>query len=349
MVLAMRAVPAILWLLTACGQSGGSAIPAAGSPTTPSVELPEWDGTLEEARDRILEDLFVGRDTDAFAVTDPADFTVFSEIAARLLAGDLDVQGLAAQVGYEAVLARDTYNDRDVVIVWEPAPLQHSGALMVALDDQARPVVIESPHSLFDGMTGYEGFDFFVSLRAQAWMANTAHRCANAENSPCAGSSTVCGEGTEPYRVSDVAHATATAFQAWHEGLLDSDPALIAVQNHGFGHDDGEPESYVSNGSAQPAGPDELSNRLAAELDAVLPVGAASCNRVEDEAIARFCATTNTQGRHANGADDGCSDTPSSTTGRFLHVEQSWELRNNGTGDVHRGLIRDALDAVLPL
>lgn len=331
------------------GTSGTTPPPGATSGVpggTPST-LPRWDGTLAEARDRILEELYTGRDTEAYVPLDPTAWDAFYQLAARLAVGDTDVADLAAVAGYEALLATDDVNGRDVVIVWEDPPTTYRGALMVALDPGARPVVIESPHAGFDGLTGPQGADLFVSLRTRAWMVNTAHRCANAAASGCDGVTTACDPVQSPYRVSDVAHAVDSAFQAWSEGLLDTDPALIAVQNHGFGWTAGEPEAYLSDGTPLPAAPDALVNRLAAELDLVLPVGAASCNLEADQGIATLCATVNTQGRHANQSVDACQEVPTAATGRFLHLEQSGELRGD-TGPVNSGLLLAALEAVLP-
>lgn len=350
-------VLAILVLLSACngratsrlpGDSQPTAgLPSTGAPTTGATpDLPRWNGTLEDAATRILGPLSAGRDTEAFTTTDGQIFADFEVLAGRLAEGSLDVGALAAAHGYEAGIVRDETNDRDVVVVWEPEPLAHRGALLVALGP-ARPVVIESPHTQFDGRTGEEGLEWFVELEARAWIVSTAHRCANAAFSPCAGTSTVCGNGTEPYHESDAAHFTESAFQAWHQGLVDADPSLVVLQNHGFAHTDPEPEAYLSLGSAQPEGPDALSNRLAAALDAVLPNGAASCQDPADADIVRFCASTNTQGRYLNGSPAPCDTFPTGMSNRFLHIEQSWALRNH-EGDVHMGLLLDALKDLLP-
>lgn len=327
------------------GPVPGAATGVATGGTTPP--LPRWDGTLAEARDRILEELYTGRDTEGYVPLDAAAWDAFHQLAARLAVGDADVADLAAAAGYQALLATDDVNGRDVVIVWEDPPTTYQGALMVALDPGARPVVVQSPHAGFDGLTGPQGADLFVSLRTRAWMVNTAHRCANAAASGCDGTTTACDPVASPYRESDVAHAVDSAFQAWSEGLLDTDAALVAVQNHGFGWTPGEPEAYLSDGTPLPADPDALVNRLAAELDLVLPVGAASCNLASDAGIAQFCATVNTQGRHANQSVDACQEVPVAATGRFLHLEQSGELRGD-TGPVNSGLILAALEAVLP-
>jgi hypothetical protein len=170
---------------------------------------------------------------------------------------------------------------------------------------------------------------------------STAHRCANGAPTECSGSSSVCTGVSEAYRESDAAHNTAAGFQAFHEGLLDADPELLAVQLHGFAHSAGEPEVYVSDGTDDVATA-TLSNALAAELDGVLAEGAASCNLAADAGIVRLCGTTNTQGRHANGSIDACATAPGGALGRFLHVEQAGVLRDPGSP------VLDALDAVLP-
>ena len=54
-----------------------------------------------------------------------------------------------------------------------------------------------------------------------------------------------------------------------------------------------------------------------------------SCQDPEDERFSyrTLCARTNVQGRHLNGVDDVCGTTAETASGRFLHVEQAWEIR----------------------
>lgn len=360
MLARMTRVLAILVVCAGCNGQGSSRLPGdtgsapgptilpgTGSGSTTGVsDLPRWNGTLAQAAERILGDLSVGRDSEGFRAGDATLMADFRDLAGRLGSGSGDITVLAAAHGYEAGIVRDEVNDRDVVVVWEPEGVTHRGALVVALGP-ARPVVVESPHAQFDGRTGEQGVEWFVDLQARAWIVSTAHRCANAAFSPCDGTSTVCGNGTEPYHESDAAHFELSAFQAWHEGLTDGDTELIALQNHGFAHTDPEPDSYLSIGSAQPSGPDALSTRLAEELDKVLPNGAASCQDPADAAIARFCASTNTQGRHLNGSASPCDTVPDAMSNRFLHIEQSWDLRNHD-GDVNQSLMLEALKTILP-
>ena len=338
------------FLLIACGSPVDSADLTTGgtgllysttSATAPAAPLPTYDGSLEDARDHILGELSVGRDSEAW--NPPSDDAIanFVKVGRRLAQGDQDVADLLTPHGYEALLIPSA----QTVVVWEVSASAYSGALLVGLG-QRRHVVFEAPHSQFDSLTGEQAFDAFVELQGRAWLVNTAHRCANAASTTCDGTSSACDGSSVPYRASDSAHNTQSLFQALHEGLLKGDDALVAVQLHGFSHDGSEPHAYVSDGTEDDAGPNWLSNAVADALSArISGASAASCN--DAAASHRLCGTSNTQGRDANDVNDSCNTSTSSATGRFLHVEQSKALRDT-EGANHRGLLFDALDAALP-
>ncbi len=340
----MRMLPAMVMLMAcsaATTSATGTSQTTGMTTATPELSLRTYDGTLEDARDRILGSLSASKDTEAWGQPSNEATNVFRKVGRRLANGNLDVADLLDPHGYEARMIEPNR----VVVVWESVPSSHGGALMVGLDER-RAVAVESPHSQYDSLTGLEGFDAFVALNARAWLVNTAHRCANAAPSECDGSTSACDGSSAPYRESDSAHNTTSLYQALHEGLLDGDGDVISVQLHGFAHDGVEPHAYVSDGTTDSADANGLSRQLAEMLSASIASGsAASCNNPEDPH--RLCGTTNTQGRHANGTADACSTSSSGATGRFLHIEQSKALRGTD-GAVHRGLLIEALDALLP-
>ena len=329
---------------TTGGTTGGTTSGSTSTGTTSTVTLPAWTGTLDAAYDHIVGPLSTGRDSEAYTPAGSALIGDFERVGQRLAVGNIDVLGLLQPHGYEALMAWDAINARDVVLVWEAAATHHRGALMVGLGT-ARSVILESPHAQYDSDTDEEGFEFFVSLEARAWLTATTHRCANSAASGCSGTTSACTSNTA-YAESDQAHTVDAAFQALHTGLTDGDSALIVAQLHGFSHSPGEPMVYVSNGTTTDA-TGTLSNALADELDTLLAEGGASCNLASDSSISRLCGTHNAQGRQLNGSASACDTAASSASGRFLHIEQARDLRDN-TGAIHRGLMTDALDAVLP-
>jgi hypothetical protein len=110
--------------------------------------------------------------------------------------------------------------------------------------------VIQVPHPIADDRTALQGADLFRRLKARALMIAGAHRCANADFSPCSGTTVACGP-LEPYRSSDVAHAAQTAFQAAHKALVPCGGARVAVQLHGNGLA-ACPDLFISNGTLNP-------------------------------------------------------------------------------------------------
>ena len=304
--------------------------------------LPRAKLTLAEVQQRILGALRTEAETGLYTPIDARAFADLEQVAARLGAGNTCVAQLAAAHGYEVLQIRDPDNRRKLALVWEKTPRDFGGAMLVSLDPTSRPLVLESPHARFDGGTGDETLGLFGQLNAQALIINTAHRCATEVESPCSGTVPVCGS-RGPYRASDAAHAVDSAFQAWHQGLMTADASLVAVQVHGFKRQPDDRHVYVSDGTTLPAGDDWPSNRIAAAFEPLIEGGAVSCNNAKQQDIAHHCATVNTQGRFTNGVSSPCTESATTSTGRFVHLEQSIDLRR-----LKRDEVRAALSQAIP-
>ncbi len=202
---------------------------------------------------------------------------------------------------------------------------------------------IQSPHPKYDTFTGKQSALIFQQLGCKALFITGTHRCNNDTLTACAGTTSVCGEVSTKYRISDQAHNVNGTMQKTTVVMNNNIPDMIVIQPHGFAQDPGDPDLIMSNGTQLVPSPDYLStlktNLLA--IDDTLTFKIAHV----DVAWTTLTGTTNTQGRLINGSPNPCSQSASSTTGRFLHIEQAYALRSSNAG---RQKLADALSQTFP-
>ena len=236
-------------------------------------------------------------------------------------------------VGYRVVLFSDvtTIPSHTYVLLEDSTTNGPYWGVYVFNPDALRPnLAIQAPHPLNDSNTGRQGIRMFKNNGAGAFFISGAHRCNNSQFSLCSGTTSSCGT-TEPYRISDQPHNADGTFQATTQVLSAFFPEMVFVQVHGFAKLTGDPDLIMSHGTtAAPTGEDklvQLRDNFALE-DASLTFKVAHV----DTPWTRLIATQNTQGRFLNGVADPCSQYASSSSGRFIHVEQAYaNLRDNST------------------
>ncbi|MCB9555906.1 MAG: hypothetical protein H6707_07370 [Deltaproteobacteria bacterium] len=210
-----------------------------------------------------------------------------------------------------------------------------------------RPLLIEAPHPRHDKYTGRQSARLFASLGGRAFMMATSYRCSGPRASGCFGRASRCRSPRDG-RNTDVAHNVRSFFHVAHRTLLQSDPALVAVQLHGYSRRPGRRlHIIVSDGTRLPAADGALSNRLARVLRTMVERRAVirSCNERDNRSF--LCGTFNVQGRYANGSPEPCRKRGASPSGRFLHIEQSLSARRQG-GDLSPSLLTRALRELFP-
>lgn len=190
-----------------------------------------------------------------------------------------------------------------------------------------RPVVIQCPHPRVDSNTGFQGIFVFRETQAYAYMLTGTHRCNAAGASSCSGTTGVCGS-TAPYRLSDVAHNTESAFQLTSNQLFDTRADLYFIQLHGFGMQSGDPFLIMSNGSRTTPDPDKLVE-LSNALDEIDPSLTFRIGHI-DLSWNRLLGFTNTQGRYINGSPNPCTTNASTGNGHFMHIEQEFNKMRAG-------------------
>lgn len=308
--------------------------------------LPVETGSLAS----IVQDMiFVQKNTEAYAVPTETERSVFKEAFDHLLKKKLkEAKEDFDSLDLDLVDFHDVGGDAFYLVRENASGILRGWGLFAVDPNSSRSLTIEAPHPVFDTGTENEAAQVFLALDARALLIAGAHRCADAlEASGCVGPVNQCGTTTP--RVSDAAHSTVQVFQAAHEALIDSDPLLTAVALHGFSQGSGAPHAYVSDGTKGLEGADSLSNDFTGRLKDLtgLSSAAQSCNDGGPGAASDLCGTLDVQGRYANGSADACTLAPSATADRFLHIEQSMDLRTEG-GALSPEAVIQTLQAMFP-
>jgi hypothetical protein len=238
----------------------------------------------------------------------------------RAIDGDLDAAlAAASEASYEIC-------EDGELLIWRPTDV--TGQARVAWRRSAeRALILEAPHPFHDRGTLEEARDLFDALGARVLVGSGTHRCANAAPG-CEGTSSACGD-PPGYRVSDAAHNVVATFQRAHERFSArfEDDAVVSV--HGMA----DAGASLSDGTDDAVASSSHVARLAAALVLEGLNDITSCNSGAGVPVAaRLCGTTNTQGRHLNGSPEACNTGASAASGRFVHFEQSPEVRASYAG-----------------
>lgn len=237
----------------------------------------------------------------------------------------------AAEIDYQVVTFRDTGNGGEVFYGLIPAAGNGAGRGFYLVRPRAqvlRRLVLQAPHAVEDNRTGVMGSEIFRATGARALMLTGADRCASSVTSGCTGS-TDCGA----HRVADGAHAVNTFFQVFHKLASREHADTVVLQLHGFKVTTNlgvrDPEFSVSDGTTTDRAANTLSNQFYQDLqNRISPVAGNSCNLA---GLGNFkCGTDSVQGRDVNNSANACTADATGTTGRFLHLEMSNDLREPG-------------------
>ena len=238
----------------------------------------------------------------------------------------------ASQFAYEVVEFSDTVMGRTYTVLQKQATGDnHWGTYVLNPSGCRSNLVIMAPHPRFDTNTGVQGAYCFQHTDAFALMLAGTHRCNHDDPSPCSGNTSVCSQGSQPYRISDLAHTTTSAWQLTTQILADSLPSLYFAQLHGFGKQASDPYLILSNGTRVPPDFDPL-RELQLHLEVIDPVLTFKIAHI-DSTWTRLIGFTNTNGRYINQSADPCGLSATISDGRFMHIEQErTRLRSNVTG-----------------
>jgi len=236
-----------------------------------------------------------------------------------------DARDHARHAGYQVCRTND-------VVVLTPRKLRSHHARIALRLNEAKPIVFEAPHPFHDRGTAEQGRALFERLSARALIVSGTYRCESAGiASGHAGHTTACG-GKQPYAVSDMAHAVDSVFHQAHVSLYGMFTGATFVSLHGMA----QRGVSVSNGTRRPLASAHrspvaaLTRGLRQTLDTNSRESVTTCNaHGNTHPRYRLCGTTNVQGRHANGYAGASIVEPMRASGRFVHLEQSFVVRQN--------------------
>ncbi|MDI1452176.1 fibronectin type III domain-containing protein [Polyangium sp. 6x1] len=183
----------------------------------------------------------------------------------------------------------------------------------------SRELSHQAPHPLADLDTELQAIELFKRTESRSFLMCGAHRNANAGQA--------CDSS---YRKADCAHDTGSLFFAAAREISAFYGARPhhQIQWHGMASDSCEGvTAYISPGLAGAPPADSPARTLDSEAERANPLwrvtmpGSGTCG---------LNATDNVEGRHLNGisVESACSTEPTTTNGKFLHVEQKREARD---------------------
>lgn len=271
---------------------------------------------------------FPGVETNAYQHPTPAQRIDWENTITALLNGNYSSAHLTAgSFGYRVVQFYDeTTLQTYYMLEKTTAGTNHWGTFVLNPAATRAKIFIQAPHPKYDSNTGTQGTYIFRYQNCRALFVSGTHRCNSTTNTDCSGTTTVCGD-SGPYKISDQPHTVNGTLQITTEVLLNSINNLIVIQPHGFSKGENDPHIIMSNGTRQTPTPDYV----AMIRDNLLSVDDTLTFKIPhfDLSWNELIGFTNTQGRLINNSINPCSNNASTATGRFIHIEQAFSLRNS--------------------
>ncbi len=281
-----------------------------------------------------LIDTFPGNSGNEYSAPLLTELNTWNTVIDNILQENLtNAVADAGSLGYQITEYTDTtISPNQIFYILEKKSSQSNywGTYVFSKTPTRDNLVLMAPHSKYDTNTGKEAVYCFKNTLAKALFINGTHRCNSSEASSCSGSTSACGSSAS-YRISDLAHTTTSAYQKTTENLFNNVSNSVFVQLHGFAMQPTDPYVIMSNGTRETPTTDYatlLKDALFAE-DNMLTFKLAHIDTDWD----RLIGFTNTQGRLINNSVNHCSSSATTTSGRFIHVEQErTRLRENESG-----------------
>lgn len=290
-------------------------------------------GNIENYLGNII-DSAAGSSGDNYVVPNTSQLNSWNTVIDFLLVENIgDARLNASSINYQVTEFTDTsITPSQVFYVLEEKSEQSNywGTFVFSKTPTRNNLIIQAPHSQFDTNTGKEAVYCFKKIVARAVFINGTHRCNSNSFSSCSGTTSACGS-SDFYKVSDMAHNVNSIFQKTTEIIFRNISNSVFIQLHGFAKRSTDPYVIISNGTRETPTTDYASlieDALLTE-DNLLTFKLAHINTN----WARLIGFTNTQGRLINDSSDYCNTSATTTSGRFIHIEQEKsKLRNDETG-----------------
>ena len=203
---------------------------------------------------------------------------------------------------------------------------------------------IQIPHPSFDINTDKEGVEAYLSLGSKYLLLSGTHRNSSDVTSSC----------QLEYKESDASHNNGHYFFSVHKALSMANDDTIFIELHGFGSSmrntlwsqcDATHNMELINISEGIDDLDETSFMYLLHQEITENTTIKSCVyspsnnvNVDDVYTSATGGTHNVIGRLINDVTNVCDVPATSSSHRFVHIEQSYEVRNNRRGDVVEAL-----------
>ena len=203
---------------------------------------------------------------------------------------------------------------------------------------QGENSAIQVPHPQFDTNTNLEGIESYLALESKYLLIAGTHRKSSTNVSHCQSS----------FQESDSAHNNKHFFFGVHQKLSDSNPQLLFIELHGFGATTQETlwqQCDERNNSNLINISEGISDNQELNISSFMHLFHQEINRnstiksciyspqkdinSSDIYSSMLGGTLNISGRYTNGSNSVCSEASSRSSHRFIHLEQSFNIRNN--------------------
>lgn len=293
------------------------------------------NGNIETYISTIIDNV-PGNNGDNYIDPSNSELAVWDSIIGFLLDNNIvDARNSANGINYKVTEFTDTsITPNQIFYVLEKqnsASNNYWGTYVFSKTPERNNLIIQAPHIKYDTNTGKQAIYCFKNTLAKAVFISGTHRCNSSNYSSCSGTTSTCSSGSQSFKKSDMAHNVTTMFQKTTQNIFTNITNSVFIQLHGFGKKSSDPYVIMSNGTRETPLKDYAS-LIKSELvkeDSSLTFQIAHINK----SWTRLIGFTNTQGRLINNSSNHCNTSATSTSGRFIHIEQEKsKLRNDVVG-----------------
>jgi hypothetical protein len=257
---------------------------------------------------------------DKYRLPTAPELSSFRAALTHILDGDLQAAAdVAVAANYDVVSYTDNVSADVFALLREKNSNRHWGGLYVIDRTPERALVVQCPHPIYDGVR-VPCADIFKDTQAVAFLLAGTHRNNSPVESACDGDL----EGA-PYRISDMAHAPDSIFQAAHEVIEGHFSRSVSLSFHGMAEATDPADVVVSNGTGRTFRGNSLSRVLTARMNQILAAALdprVAVSHQEPGFDPGLSGSDNTQGRFTNHSPDLChADAPNAVfPERFIHM-----------------------------
>jgi hypothetical protein len=302
--------------------------------------LTEYVSEFEDANHPAYR-IHTSTNSDDYIDPDNTKRATWRTVMASLRSGDFPAAyQTASTIGYEIIEFFDTSGTNLTYYILResaaPNEAGYTGQAIVLFGNtfSTNPnLVLQAPHPIFDQLTLQQLALAVPQVRPRAAIIAGTHRNNSNTDSTCDGQ---LSAGV-PYRISDVAHWPGSLYHVASEELCNLTTQTVSIQFHGFGGDEGT-GAIVSSGDYTNGNLNWLMRRWRDRINAQnYTTSYLGNDRLTTSSIygpggaSTLGGTTNAQGRFINGVSSAnvCTVDATSANGRFIHIEQAIQVRND--------------------